>query len=149
MDIKTIINFTIFYMIRIFAMIIFLIGILLILYYITPNNYQLQKFTSDFNTNSNSNTNSNENSDSPTNNFILIKTIELEILGNSQIKFEHSNYYLKVNKEISLIVTNLLKSQKIILGPNQLIKINSNSQMIILNETDKNETIIVEYFQHL
>lgn len=130
MNIGKIINIAIFYMIRLFGILIFMIGILLVLYYITPNNYLLVL--------------------AEEKKFKLINKIELNIPANSKIYFEHNNNYLQIDKEIVLIVKNALKSQKIILEPklNQYIKIDENSKMIILNESESNCKFLIGIFEY-
>jgi hypothetical protein len=125
-NISKIINFIVYYLIRLFGIIVFLIGIFLILYYITPNNFTLIS-----------------NVDSKLK-FIEMNTLNL--LPNSQHVYEHNNNYLKFNKEIEIIIGNNLKTQKIIIEPTKLIKINENSKLIILNNSAENMIIEISEF---
>lgn len=130
MQISKIISAIIYIMIKIFGIVIFLIGILLVLYYVTPNNFEL-------------NINSDEN-------LRIQSQYDLSILKNSHhvIKYgNNSEYYLKFDTEIEMIIKNILKSQKIIMGPNKLIKINKNSTVILLNNSDKDMKIAISIYE--
>ena len=130
MQIREIVNSAIYYMIKLFGVIVFLIGILLILYYITPNNFELIKVTDNFEK------------------FKFVNQVDLEILKKSNQIFDDNNNYLMFDREVEMIIQNTFKSQKIILEPTQMIKIKNknNSVAIILNDSDKNLKLVVKMY---
>ena len=132
MQIREIVNNAIYYMIKIFGVIVFLIGILLILYYITPNNFELTKVTDNFEK------------------FKFVNQVDLEILKKSNQIFDDNNNYLMFDREVEMIIQNTFKSQKIILEPTQMIKIKNknknNSVAIILNDSDENLKLVVKMY---
>lgn len=134
---KSIVN----YVVIIFGFVIIMIFILLGLYYLTPNNYELIEWNNDkfkfqtqieyvikpnstININTNINTNTNEN--------------------------EKINKYLKFPEKTNLVIKNIFKSQNIII-PNdtELIKPNYNSEIFLINNSDLEIKIIVQYYSHI
>lgn len=130
---KNIINLSIV----IFGLIVGLIIILLALYYLTPNNYQIIKFDE--------------------NKFKLIDTHEYTLkpylskqITKSNIKSNPDTYYKFTNQDNQMAKTDLeiknwFKSQNIVLNEDYWL-IKSNSNIFILNNGDKEKKIIVQTY---
>ena len=119
---KIIVNF----FIGLFVILIILTFLLLVLYYITPNNYTIYQFDET--------------------KYFLIKEYLLEIKpeSNLNVMTPYLNIFFKFDSEsndndtneINLLITNIIKSQSLIYNKNELIC--SNSKIIIQNNS-KNE----------
>lgn len=120
---KTIVN----YLVIIFGLIIILIFILLSIYYVTPNNYILKEW------------NKNKFKFENKNEYIIKPDTTLLIDTNS-------NRYLRFSEQCYLIVKNSFKSQTININKNiELIK-SKNSEIYIINNTNNEIKIIVEFY---
>lgn len=112
------------YFVLIFIFIIFLIIILLLFYYLTPNNYSLINFDIE--------------------KYQQINQTEYTIKPYSNILLNHidiKNKLLKFNQDTNLLVKNLFKSQNLYYSENLLLKVNYLSDLIILNDTNKEMNI--------
>lgn len=122
---KTIVN----YVVVIFGIIFILIFMLLGLYYLTPNNYIIEKWEKD--------------------KFKLENTIEYTISSNSNslIVLDNINYnkYLKFSEQTNLIVKNYFKSQSIIID-GELIKSKFNSEIFIINNSGNEKKITIQFY---
>ena len=117
---KIIVNFTVL----IFIFIIILIIMLMLCYYLTPNNYSLINFDI-------------EKYQQINQTNYTIKPYSNILLNHNDIK----NKLLKFNNDTNLLVKNLFKSQNLYYSENLLLKVNYLSDLIILNDTDKEITI--------
>jgi len=122
---KTIVN----YVVVIFGIIFILIFMLLGLYYLTPNNYIIERWEKD--------------------KFKLENTIEYTISSNSNslIVLDNINYnkYLKFSEQTNLIVKNYFKSQSIIID-GELIKSKFNSEIFIINNSCNEKKITIQFY---
>lgn len=122
---KTIVN----YVVIIFGLIFILIFILLGLYYLTPNNYLIAKWEEG--------------------KFKLENTIEYIAKPDSSlsIDLDNTNYdkYLKFSEQTNLVVKNSFKSQSVIIDK-ELIKSKCNSEIFIINNSDVDKKIIVQFY---
>ena len=123
---KTIVN----YIVVIFGIIFILIFILLGLYYLTPNNYQITIWEE--------------------NRFNLENTIEYKIKPNSSLVIDLDNEnldkYLKFSEQTNLIVNNYFKSQSIVCSDKELLTIKFNSKISIINNTEDEKKITVQFY---
>jgi hypothetical protein len=123
---KTIVN----YVVIVFGIIIVLIFTLLILYYLTPNNYEI--FTID---------------DSK---FKLKEEIEFSIKPDSITKIDNIDIistYLKFPTETNLVIKNIFKSQNIYINNNnELVKPKYNSEIFLINNSNLEKKIIICYY---
>ena len=122
---KTIVN----YVVVIFGIIFILIFMLLALYYLTPNNYIIEKWEKD--------------------KFKLENTTEYTISSDtsSLIILDNTNYdkYLKFSEQTNLIVKNYFKSQSVVID-GELIKSKFNSKIFIINNTKNEKKITVQFY---
>lgn len=123
---KTIVN----YVVVIFGIIFILIFILLGLYYLTPNNYLIEKWDEG--------------------KFKLENTIEYEIKSNSStlIDLDKTNLdkYLKFSEQTNLVVKNSFKSQSIVID-GELIKSKFGcSKIFIINNTGDEKKITIQFY---
>lgn len=122
---RTIVNFYIF----IFALVSILIALLVVTYYLTPNNYELVKFDSD--------------------KFILISQKEYMIESGTNLVIEPNdltNKLLGFGEKTNLIVQNYFKSQGVICLSEELIKVKYSSSIMILNSTNKPVNLLVKFY---
>ena len=122
---RTIVNFGI----SVFALIVILIVLLLVTYYVTPNNYDLVKLETD--------------------NFILDSQKEyiIEPGLNQTIKSSYlDNKFIGFDKETNLLVQNFLKSQGIVYLPGELIRVKYSSSIVIINSTDKPIKLLIKFY---
>lgn len=120
----------------IFTFIIGMIFILISLYYLTPNNYILIMLNDDL-----------------VNKFNLVDKIEYTIGSGSNTNLfigsdeKNTNKYLRFSDETNLIIKNFFKSQNIIVNKDtDLIKSKYNSEIFIINNSDTDKKIIVQYY---
>ena len=120
----------------IFTFIIGMIFILIALYYLTPNNYILIMLNDDL-----------------VNKFNLVDKIEYTIGSGSNTSLfigsdeKNTNKYLRFSDETNLIIKNFFKSQNIIVNKDtDLIKSKYNSEIFIINNSDTDKKIIVQYY---
>lgn len=122
---KTIVN----YVVIIFGLIFILIFILLGLYYLTPNNYLIAKWEEGI--------------------FKLENTIEYIVKPDSSLSIDlnNTNYdkYLKFSEQTNLVVKNSFKSQSAVIDK-ELIKSKCNSEIFIINNSDVDKKIIVQFY---
>lgn len=122
---KTIVN----YVVIIFGLIFILIFILLGLYYLTPNNYLIAKWEEGI--------------------FKLENTIEYIVKPDSSLSIDlnNTNYdkYLKFSEQTNLVVKNSFKSQSVVIDK-ELIKSKCNSEIFIINNSDVDKKIIVQFY---
>lgn len=122
---KTIVN----YVVVIFALIFILIFILLGFYYLTPNNYLLIKWEEE--------------------KFKLENTTEYIVKPDSSSLIDldntNSDKYLKFSEQTNLVVKNSFKSQSIDIDK-ELIKSKCNSEIFIINNSDVDKKIIVQFY---
>lgn len=122
---KTIVN----YVVVIFGLIFILIFILLGLYYLTPNNYQIIKWEEE--------------------RFKLENTTEYMIKydSSSLIVLDNVNTdkYLKFSEQTNLVIKNSFKSQSIVID-GELIKSKYNSEIFIINNSNIDKKIIVQFY---
>ena len=98
------------------AMIIILINI----YYITPNNYEIL-----------------ENNIDPNNiNIIKKEIVTINPNNNFQIDCKETKYY-KFNKDVNIIISNWFKSQNVLLKKSNILETKFNSKITIQNLTSK------------
>lgn len=118
------------YVVMLFGIISILIIILLSVYYLTPNNYQIIKYSEK--------------------DYKLDSELNFSIIPKSSIELknkEYYKYYIKFNSnELNLIVKNCLKSQNLIINSDELIKINYGSDIIITNNLENNINISIQKF---
>lgn len=129
---KIIVNYTVI----IFGFIVILIILLLGIYYLSPNNYLILKWED--------------------NKFKLEKTVEYIIKPDSNLLIDSensenlkndSNKYLKFSESINLIIKNSFKSQNIIYNKDiDLIKSQYNSKIFIVNNSDIEKKITLQYY---
>lgn len=123
---KIIIN----YFISIFVIICIFVIVLLVLYYLTPNNYIIHKFD--------------------LNKYVYNKEVILDILPNKFEKLttnEYLNLYLHSTTNINLIISNNFKSQNISLTPDEIIQIKYDSDLIITNYTNEKNKVIFSLYK--
>lgn len=122
---KTIVN----YVVIIFGLIFILIFILLGLYYLTPNNYLIAKWEEGI--------------------FKLENTIEYIVKPDSSLSIDlnNTNYdkYLKFSEQTNLVVKNSFKSQSVVIDK-ELIKSKCNSEIFIVNNSNVDKKIIVQFY---
>lgn len=131
---KTIINYTVI----IFIFIVILIFILLSFYYLTPNNYLIIKWTDDkFK-------------------FKLENTIEYlikpdtSLIINSQDNVNLQDMYLRFSENVNLIAKNSFKSQSIDVNKDiELIKSKYNSQIFLINDSNTDKKIIIQFYSSI
>ena len=122
---KSIVHFVVL----IFGLVIILIFILLVMYYITPNNYELLNWDE--------------------NKFILQNQIEYMIKPNTTINIEniYLNKYLRFSSQTNLIIKNVFKSQNIIINKNEvLVKSKYNSKILLSNNSDIEEKVVIYFY---
>lgn len=122
---KSIVHFVVL----IFGLVIILIFILLVMYYITPNNYELLNWDE--------------------NKFILQNQIEYMIKPNTTINIEniYLNKYLRFSSQTNLIIKNVFKSQNIIINKNEvLVKSKYNSEILLSNNSDIEEKVVIYFY---
>jgi hypothetical protein len=118
----------------IFALITVMIFILIVLYYLTPNNYLIIIL--------------DKNKDDK---FKLVNEIEYTIEPNSSLIINNddidTNKYLKFSEETNLIIKNFFKSQNITINKDtDLIKSKYNSEIFIVNNLDKEKKIKIQFY---
>lgn len=122
---KTIVN----YVVIIFGLIFILIFILLGLYYLTPNNYLIAKWEEGI--------------------FKLENTIEYIVKPDSSLSIDldntNSDKYLKFSEQTNLVVKNSFKSQSVVIDK-ELIKSKCNSEIFIVNNSNVDKKIIVQFY---
>lgn len=122
---KTIVN----YVVIIFGLIFILIFILLGLYYLTPNNYLIAKWEEG--------------------KFKLENTIEYIVKPDSSLSIDldntNSDKYLKFSEQTNLVVKNSFKSQSVVIDK-ELIKSKCNSEIFIVNNSNVDKKIIVQFY---
>lgn len=123
MEDKFILHCSINLFIIVCAMIIILINI----YYITPNNYEILE------------------------NNIKVKNIKKEIFtinpkNNLQIDCKETKYF-KFNKDVNLIISNWYKSQNIFLTKSNILQTKFNSKITIENSTSKPLDLEIKYYK--
>jgi hypothetical protein len=122
---KTIVN----YVVVIFGLIFILIFILLGLYYLTPNNYQIAKWEEG--------------------RFKLENTTEYIVKPDSSSLIDlnnlNSDKYLKFSEQTNLVAKNSFKSQSIIID-GELIKSKFNSEIFIINNSNIDKKITVQFY---
>ena len=127
---KSIVNITVI----IFGFIIILIFILLILYYITPNNYEIIHWD--------------------INKFKLENQIEYILKPHSTINIDNisnigKNYYLKFSEKTDLLVKNIFKSQNISINEeSDLIKSNYDSEIFLVNNSKTEKKVVIFFYKH-
>lgn len=113
----------------IFGFIIILIFILLAIYYLTPNNYEIINWDE--------------------NKFFLQNQIEYIIKPDATIEIEniYLNKYLKFSSQSNLIIKNSFKSQSIVVNEDkELIKSKYNSEILLSNNSDVEKKIIIYFY---
>lgn len=123
---KTIVNITVI----IFGLLIILIFMLLGLYYITPNNYLMVKLDN--------------------NKFKLENTTIYTLKPNSNLQLDlknDSDKYLKFSEITNLVIKNSFKSQSINTDTD-LIKSKNNTEIFIINNSDKEKKITIEFYSN-
>lgn len=122
---KTIVN----YVVVIFGLIFILIFILLGLYYLTPNNYQITKWEEGI--------------------FKLENTTEYIVKPDSSLLINldntDSDKYLKFSEQTNLVAKNSFKSQSIVINEG-LIKSKCNSEIFIINNSNIDKKITVQFY---
>lgn len=125
-NMKCIVN----YLVLIFGIIIILIFILFIIYYLTPNNYEILTFE-DLK-------------------FNFQKQIQLIIKPKSTTQIDLSTdslSYLKFPSKTNLVIKNIYKSQNIYINnDNELIKSKYNSKIFLVNNSDSEQKIIIYFY---
>ena len=122
---RTIVNFYVL----IFALVSILIALLVVTYYLTPNNYELVKFNSD--------------------KFIQISQKEYMIGSGKNLVIEPNeltNKLIGFGEKTNLIVQNYFKSQGVICLSEELIKVKYSSSIMILNLTNKPVNLLVKFY---
>lgn len=115
--------------VMIFGVIVILIFILLSMYYLTPNNYEI--------------INLDENK------FILQNQIEHIIKPYSTIEIGSNNLdkYFKFSSQTNLVIKNSFKSQNVIInGEKQLLKSKYNSKILLSNNSDVEKKVIIYFY---
>jgi hypothetical protein len=121
-------KFILHYVINLFIIVCSMIIILINIYYITPNNYEILE----------NNINSN--------NINIIKTeiVTINPKNNFTIDCDKTKYY-KFNKDVNLIISNLYKSQNILLTKSNILETKFNSKITIQNLTSKHFNLEINY----
>ena len=112
-------------------MIVFITVILLVIYYLTPNNYWILEL------------------DQEKNEIKKIKEINLVVEPYSTTKLdpdEISKKIIEFNQDTHIIVKNLMKSQSIICTQNNLIQARFNSDIYIVNDSDNKLELIISIY---
>ena len=133
--IRHIVNF----FLTIFIIVILLTSILLVLYYLSPNNYSLELF--------------NESD------LFVVKEYSITIKSGSDyfLNLKDTNdYYIKLFKpvkinqsiQLEILFQNFLKSQNIIYSDDKFIKTNFYSQIIIPNKFDETLEILIKFYKY-
>jgi hypothetical protein len=124
------------YAVVIFAFTIILIFILLLLYYLTPNNYELIKWN-----------------DGESNKFKLENEIEYIIKPDTIINIgdiynkDNNAKYLRFSTQTNLLIKNILKSQNIIMdNSNELVKPRYNSEISLVNNSKLEKKILIQFY---
>lgn len=123
---------TVNYTVVIFSLIIILIFILLALYYLTPNNYEIELFDGE--------------------KFIKKKVVQYVIKPNSTLNIiVGTDEYLKSsNVPINFIVKNSFKSQNILIDKDtDLIKTKYNSEIFLSNNLNEEKKITILFYSHI
>lgn len=119
----------VYFVVLIFGFIIMLIFILLTMYYLTPNNYELIKWDE--------------------NKFHHCNKIEYIIKSNTIINIGciESDKYLMFPSQTNLIVSNIIKSQNISINEdNELVKSKYNSEIFLTNNSDIDKKITINFY---
>lgn len=120
----------IYYTVNFFMTIFICIGILISLYYITPDNYELVS----------------KNKIKNKNNSVVKKII---IKKNSSYQLDNNlvcDVIFSFDKNLNLIFNNLLKSQTLYYKKNKYIKTKLSSNIIISNNEDNDIEIKLKYY---
>ena len=113
----------------IFGFIVILIIILLGIYYLTPNNYEIIYWDE--------------------NKLILQDQIEYVIKPNSTIDIGKDNLvkYLKLPSQTNLVIKNFFKSQSVLINnEEQLLKSRYNSEILLSNNSDVEKKVMVYFY---
>lgn len=113
----------------IFGFIVIFIFILLAMYYLTPNNYEIINWDE--------------------NKFILQNQIEYVIKPDSTISVEniYLDKYLKFSSQTNIVIKNSFKSQSLLINENkELIKSKYNSEIFLPNNSDVDKKVIVYFY---
>lgn len=113
----------------IFGFIVILIFILLGMYYITPNNYEIMNWDE--------------------NKFTLQNQIEYIIQPYTTIDIGSIilNKYLKFSSQTNLIIKNIFKSQNILINKDkELVKSKYNSGILLSNNSDIEKKVIIYFY---
>ena len=113
--------------INLFIIVCAMIIILINIYYITPNNYEILE------------------------NNIEVKNIKKKIFtinpkNNLQIDCKETKYF-KFNKDVNLIISNWFKSQNILLTKSNILETKFNSKITIQNLTSKPIDLKINYIK--
>jgi hypothetical protein len=111
--------------INLFIIVCALIIILINIYYITPNNYQVFENNKNFN-------------------IIKKEIVTINPKNNLEIYCKETKY-LKFNKDTNLIISNWFKSQNILLTKSDILENKFNSKITIQNLTSKPFNLEINY----
>jgi hypothetical protein len=126
---KNITRIVVNFYVLVFVIVTILIAILMIAYYLTPNNYVVKKYkTGKFALDSQKNYVIEPNSNT------LIHTSEL------------ANKYIGFDKETNLIIQNFFKSQGIVCLPDELVLTKYSSSVIIFNPTNNPVNLLIKFY---
>jgi hypothetical protein len=113
----------------IFGFIVILIFILLAMYYLTPNNYEIINWDQ--------------------NKFIIQNQIEYVIKPDTTIEIENINLnkYLKFSSQTNVVIKNSFKSQSLLINEDkELVKSKYNSEILLSNNSDNDKKVIVYFY---
>jgi len=113
----------------IFGFIVILIFILLAMYYLTPNNYEIINWDE--------------------NKFILQNQIEYVIKPDTTIEISNINLdkYLKFSSQTNVVIKNSFKSQSLLINEDkELVKSKYNSEILLSNNSDVDKKVIVYFY---
>ncbi len=111
--------------INLFIIVCALIIILINIYYITPNNYQVFENNKNFN-------------------IIKKEIVTINPKNNLEIYCKETKYF-KFNKDTNLIISNWFKSQNILLTKSDILETKFNSKITIQNLTSKPFNLEINY----
>lgn len=129
LDFNNIRKYTMNILLGIFVISVLLITLLLLGYYLTPNNYMIYDY------------------EKTKDNLKFIKEKEFILKKNENYKLSlelepcTNNLFYNFDKETNLIISNIIKSQNITLSTNDLIKIRFNSEVNLINNS-KEEIVV-------
>ena len=114
--------------INLFIIVCAMVIILINIYYITPNNYEILE----------------NNIEKNNINIIKKEIVTINPKNNFTIDCDKTKYF-KFNKDVNLIISNLYKSQNILLTKSNILETKFNSKITIQNLTSRPNNLEVNY----